>query len=110
MAAMEGTRSSSSSNERLGREPGVRRGCWCARIARGRAIYSRAREAVAECRRSSSAKAPARLNEHGRAREGDEEGNGRATEAHRVMGAEGAEEKRSNAIKALARHRSLVGA
>ena len=37
----------------------------------GVAIYSRTREAVAECRRSSSAKVLARLSENGRAREHD---------------------------------------
>ena len=57
------------------------------------AIYSRAREAVAECRRSSSAKALARLSEHGQAREHDEGECGRATEVHSARGAEGAEEE-----------------
>ena len=65
---------------------------------------------MAECRRSSSAKALARLSEHGRAREHDEGECGRAIEAHRVRGAEGAEEKRPNAIKALVGYRSLMGA
>ena len=46
-----------SSGERLGRSRGVRGGEWCAREAEGRAIYRRAREAEAECRRSSSTKA-----------------------------------------------------
>ena len=38
-----------------------------------------------------------------------QEGNRRATEAHRVRGAEGAEEKRSNAIKASVGHSASVG-
>ena len=62
------------------------------------AIYSRAREAVAECRRSSSAKALATRSEHGVAREGDEGG---ADELQRCTGTSRAREQ--EAEEAVAR-------
>ena len=56
----------------LRRSSGVRGSGWWAGELSRTAIYSSTREAVAECRHSSSAKALARLSEHGQAQEHDE--------------------------------------
>ena len=55
------------------------------------AIYRRARETVVACHCSSSAKALARLSEHGRGREHNEEERMKLTEQQRAKG--GAEEE-----------------
>ena len=57
--------------------------------------------AVARVPPLASGHALATARDHGRAREGDEGGNGRATEGHGAAGAKGEQRKRPSAIKTL---------